>query len=63
MFILSPNKGTDVRGYGQLDAATLTAAVPEAPATGTMSLVPYYLMAVAAGVTVWFITRWLGKRS
>ncbi len=61
MFIRDPSRGTDVRGYGQLDPGVLTAAVPEAPATGTMKLGPYYLMAVAAGVTVWLITRWLGK--
>ncbi len=63
MLILDARRGTDVRGYGQLDPAVLTAAVPEAPATGGMSLAPYYFMAVAAGVTVWLITRWLGKGS
>ncbi len=61
MFIRDARRGTDVRGFGQLDPGTLTAAVPEAPATGTMGLAPYYFMAVAAGVTVWLITRWLGK--
>lgn len=62
MFIRDPRKGTDVRGFGQLDAGVITATTPDAPASGAAALVPYYFMAVAAGVTVWFLTRWLGKR-
>jgi hypothetical protein len=60
-FILDAHRGTDVRGYGQaeVDSAAITAAV--APAGS--SLLPYYFIAVAAGVTVWFITqRILGRR-
>lgn len=49
------------RNFGQLDAGPSTAATaldgPDSP-----SLLPYYLMAVAAGVTVYLITKWIGGR-
>ncbi len=52
----------DSRRFGQVDPAVITAAVPEPPVPAG-SMTAYYLMAVAAGVTVWLITRWLSKRS
>jgi len=64
MFVLSPSKGTDLRGYGQLDTPSITASVAGASgvASDSASLLPYYLVAVAAGVTVYLITRMLGRR-
>lgn len=44
-------------GYGQIDVPTDTAAT----STPVASLLPFYLIATAAGLTVWFLTRWLGK--
>ena len=52
---------SDVRGYGQADAS-MTAAVTGAAAPLGTSLLPYYLVAVAAGVTVWFVTKLLSKK-
>jgi hypothetical protein len=57
--------GTDVRGlraFGQAEEAVAIEAAGTPPATAS-ALLPYYLIAVAAGVTVWFITqRVLGKK-
>lgn len=61
MIVREPTFGR--RPFGQdADAAVITAAVPEPPAPAGASLFPYYLMAVAAGVTVWFITRALARK-
>ena len=57
------------RPYGQTEAAgEITASTTAAlDGTGTLgSLVqflPYYFVAVAAGVTVWWLTKQLGKKS
>lgn len=45
--------------FGAIDPATLTAAMPEPAASGQFSLGQYFLVAVAAGVTVYLITRWI----
>ena len=52
---------SDVRGYGQADVPATTAVTSAAAPLGT-SLLPYYLVAVAAGVTVWFVTKLLSKK-
>jgi len=44
--------------FGQLEPGVITAA--EAPAA--FSLPKYFFVAVAAGVTVWMVTRWLDSR-
>lgn len=41
---------------GQLDAAVAASATPASP------LLPFYLVAVAAGVSVWFLTKLLEGR-
>ena len=54
------------RPYGQADSGAITASTTGAldgqGASSLASFLPYYGVAVAAGVTVWFITRWLGKK-
>lgn len=52
------------RKYGQADAGAITASTAGADAllSSFSGLVPYYLVAVAAGVTVWLITRALSKK-
>jgi hypothetical protein len=47
--------------FGQIDAATSAAISTPEPGAG-LSPVTYFLLAVSAGVTVFFITRWLGGR-
>lgn len=50
------------RRLGQIDPATLSASLPEIdPPTG-FTAVQFFLLAVASGVTVWFITRALDRR-
>lgn len=51
-------------GLSQLDPATLTASVPEIPVPpgAGFTLTQYFLVAVAAGVTVYFVTRMLDRR-
>lgn len=52
------------RKFGQAEeAGEMAAIVATSPTSTATSLLPYYLMAVAAGVSVWFITRWLGRRA
>ena len=46
-------------GYGQLDAASGTASIPDGAGIG---LGAFYLIAVASGITVFLITRWLERR-
>ena len=50
------------RRYSQLEPGALTASVPEIPIAGGFTLTQYFFVAVAAGVTVWFITRFLNHR-
>jgi len=45
-------------GFGQLDPGVDAAVIPPP----TASLLPFYLIATAAGLTVYFITRMLDKR-
>jgi hypothetical protein len=48
------------RSFGQIDPGSSAAlSVPEVPVAGTFR---FYALAVAAGVTVYFITRWLARR-
>ena len=42
--------------FGQLDVASSTATIPDG---GGIGLMPFYLIAVASGITVFLITRWL----
>ena len=42
--------------FGQLDAASASASIPDGNGIGLM---PFYLIAVASGITVFLITRWL----
>ncbi len=46
------------KGLGQIEAAPAAAATAPAPFT----LWHYFAVAVAAGVTVWLVTRWLDRR-
>ncbi len=50
------------RKYGQEDPATITAATSVALDGNMKGLLPFYLVAVAAGVTVWFLTRYFYKK-
>ncbi len=53
-------QGESPAGAGAMTASTSAALDAASPFA---ALLPYYLVAVAAGVTVWFVTRWLSKRS
>jgi hypothetical protein len=50
-------------GDAATDTAAITAALDGQASSGFAALYPYYLVAVAAGVSVYFITRWLGRKS
>jgi hypothetical protein len=52
----------DGAGYGQISPAVISASVPEAPAAGGFSPFQFFLLAVASGVTVWFLTRRLDRK-
>jgi len=44
--------------FNQIDADLVPVPAPN----GALSPVTYFLLAVSAGVTVWFVTRWLERR-
>ena len=48
------------RDLGQIEAGLDIAAV--APPSGAFTPLRYFLLAVSAGVTVWFLTRFLDRR-
>jgi hypothetical protein len=47
--------------FGQIDAATSAAISTPEPGAGLSPLM-YFFLAVSAGVTVFFVTKWLGGR-
>jgi hypothetical protein len=61
MFVREPTFGKHDPRYGQIDAGTSTAIVAAGDAE-SISPLTYFFTAVAAGVTVFFITKWLGGR-
>lgn len=51
-------------GFGQLDPAVDTAStaiVPDSASIPSGSLLPFYLIATAAGLTVYFLTRYFDR--
>ncbi len=46
-----------VRNYGQLGPGETAAVIPEVPPSATMSPLLWFLIAVSAGITVWWITK------
>lgn len=51
------------KGLGQIENApgTATATPPPSPSS-PFTLTQYFLVAVAAGITVWFVTRILDRK-